>query len=398
MAVFFRAKNEEDFRKYEDEMMNRAVDLLMDVLAIPSVNGKDDEGRIAEYLCAYFQRQDIFAEVHRRDDSHANVYACLEGENKERAILWNGHLDTVPYGNVQEWNTDPKKPVIINHKIFGRGASDMKSGLCAMVFALCEYKKSGKRIPYTIHFAGTCDEEKNGLGARMALEGLTKKTFDSILIAEPTGLKMGIAQKGCIWLEISVNGKTSHGAYPEEGCNAVAHGFQFASHLKERVETYGHPVLGKATANITKMDGGIAPNMIPDRAAVMMDIRLVPSLTEKKLLDIIEDVTAIEEGKAEGRLKIRCRLVNSRRAIEAPDKGWLKERLYKSADRERLIPETVGIHFFTDASILAEKELGTEVLLFGPGEPNMAHKPNEYVEIEKYEKSVRIFTELIGME
>ena len=107
---------------------NRAVQLLWDVMAIPSVNGRDDEGSVAEYFCDYFKKEGMDAKVERIDSFHANVTAVLEGEASDGVVIWNGHLDTVPYGDVSAWATDPAVPVIKEDgRLYGRGASDMKS-------------------------------------------------------------------------------------------------------------------------------------------------------------------------------------------------------------------------------------------------------------------------------
>ena len=176
----------------------KAIQLLREVMAIPSVNGRDDEGKVAEYLCAYFQDAGIPARVERIDETHANVTAFLEGAPGGGQMIWNGHLDTVPYGSQEDWNTDPAVPVVKGNALYGRGASDMKSGLCAMVYALSAYQKSGKRPACSILFLGTCDEEKGGLGADWVCRNKQMEECSQLLIGEPTGLKLGIAQKGCI--------------------------------------------------------------------------------------------------------------------------------------------------------------------------------------------------------
>ena len=125
--------------------MDGAVKLLKELLTIRSVNGRDDEGAVAEYLCKYFEQSGISAHIQRIDATHANVLAELEGESDDAPIFWNGHLDTVPYGDTGEWKTDPAVPVERDGFLYGRGASDMKSGLAAMVYALCEYKGRHRR-------------------------------------------------------------------------------------------------------------------------------------------------------------------------------------------------------------------------------------------------------------
>ena len=109
----------------EEEFLNK-------VLSIGSVNGSDDERILAEFLANYLKACGVNAVVQEIGKKHANVIAMLEGKSEEK-IIWNGHLDTVPYGKISEWSTDPAVPVKKNGCIYARGASDMKSGLAGMV-------------------------------------------------------------------------------------------------------------------------------------------------------------------------------------------------------------------------------------------------------------------------
>ena len=148
-------------------MNGNALELLKQILEIPSVNSQDNEGAVAEFLADYFKEHGVQAEVQKIDDTHANVIAFVPGKNRERTMIWNGHLDTVPYGSLKEWQTDPAKTKELDGKLYARGSSDMKSGLAAMAYALCHL--DGEPA-CNIQFLGTCDEEKGGLGAEMALK------------------------------------------------------------------------------------------------------------------------------------------------------------------------------------------------------------------------------------
>ena len=326
-------------------MNGNALELLKQILEIPSVNSQDNEGAVAEFLADYFKEHGVQAEVQKIDDTHANVIAFVPGKNRERTMIWNGHLDTVPYGSLKEWQTDPAKTKELDGKLYARGSSDMKSGLAAMAYALCHL--DGEPA-CNIQFLGTCDEEKGGLGAEMALKDGKMADGKWILVGEPTGLRLGIAQKGCLWLDISAKGFTSHGAYPKEGANAVSCAVRIADQVKAFVEQTEHSLLGSSTAQITMIDGGVANNMTPDQCRVVMDIRMVPGLTSEQ---VIAKAKQIKEAGYEGAL--------------------------------------LGLNFFTDASVLDRKG-ERDILLFGPGEPSMAHQPNEYVEIKKYEDAIRI--------
>ena len=378
------------------ERGKKSIALLKEILAIPSVNGADNEGAVAEFIANYLKEKHIDAFVQQIDETHANIIAKLEGKSSE-TVVWNGHLDTVPYGTTEEWNTDPSIPVEKNGRIYARGASDMKSGLAAMVYLLGEIGESGEKPEQTILFLGTCDEEKSGLGAEKILEEIDLSSGSLLLIGEPTGCKLGVAQKGCIWAQLNISGKTSHGAYPEEGYNAVEYGMKIVCRIKKWVTEYEHRVLGTATAQVTMIQGGIAPNMTPDFAEILLDIRTVPGNSAEDVEKKIKKICREEVEETNGEVKFEVRIKNARRAIEiAEEERWLKEfKAYLKQNGAET--EEIGINYFTDASILTKKESEIPVLLFGPGEPRLAHKPNEFVELEKYEKYIEILGEIFSI-
>lgn len=378
------------------ERGKKSIALLKEIIAIPSVNGADNEGAVAEFIANYLKEKHIDAFVQQIDETHANIIAKLEGKSSE-TVVWNGHLDTVPYGNTEEWNTDPSIPVEKNGRIYARGASDMKSGLAAMVYLLGEIGESGEKPEQTILFLGTCDEEKSGLGAEKILEEIDLSSGSLLLIGEPTGCKLGVAQKGCIWAQLNISGKTSHGAYPEEGYNAVEYGMKIVCRIKKWVTEYEHRLLGTATAQVTMIQGGIAPNMTPDFAEILLDIRIVPGISAEDVEKKIKKICREEVEETNGEVKFEVRIKNARRAIEiAEEERWLKEfKAYLKQNGAET--EEIGINYFTDASILTKKESEIPVLLFGPGEPRLAHKPNEFVELEKYEKYIEILGEIFSI-
>lgn len=350
-------------------------EFLMNLLSIPSVNGENSEKDIAVYIQQFMVESGIDAQIQFIDEKHANVVAKLQGKSSE-IIIWNGHMDTVPYGDEQLWDTNPRTPIEKEGKIFARGASDMKSGLAGMIWTLCKMKEENYVPEKTIVFYGTCDEEKNGVGARYLLENGMQKNAQLMLIGEPTGLKLGMAQKGCIWLQLHVHGKTSHGAYPEQGINAVEYGFLICREIKRRICKHEHNLLGKATAQITMLQGGIVPNMTPDKATFLMDIRTVPGMSTEQIIVIAEEECQKYENETENILKVEIELKNDRFPIEiSEDNEWVKKMNNNSF---------IGIIFFTDASILIRDTPEMPVLLYGPGEPDVAHKPNEYVELKNY--------------
>ncbi|XCP84384.1 M20 family metallopeptidase [Roseburia hominis] len=373
--------------KYDEEEFLKAV------LSIASVNGVDSERELAVFLRDFLLECEVHAVLQEIDSRHANVLAVLEGESEE-TVLWNGHLDTVPYGKLTEWNTDPSVPTKKNGCYFARGASDMKGGLAAMVWTLGYMKQKGRVPKQTIYFCGTCDEERNGLGAKHFISSDVLRDASLLLIGEPTSLLPGVAQKGCIWLKLVIHGKTSHGAYPGEGVNAIEYGIAIFQQLKEKIEEKTHPVLGKSTVQMSMAKGGIVPNMTPDEAEFTLDIRVVPGITSKEVLEWANQIAEECEQQTGGRLRTEIYVKNDRKAIEI-DKNhpWLK-KLEWNLRCEQLPYEHTGINYFTDASILTKAMPKAAVLLFGPGEADMAHKADEYLQIQKYLAYIRVLLKL----
>lgn len=369
-----------------DKVMEKnALELLKKMLEIPSVNSSDQEQKMAEFIAAYFKQHGIASEVQYIDCTHANVIAFLPGKNSRRTMVWNGHLDTVPYGNLEEWNTDPLAATEQDGNLYARGASDMKSGLAAMIYAMCHTKD---KPAYNIQFIGTCDEEKNGLGASAILQEKRMAEAECILIGEPTGMQLGVAQKGCLWLQIRIKGKTSHGAYPEEGINAIHHGTELAQKLIAYVEGFSLGILCSSTAQITKISGGVAANMTADECCLCIDIRMVPGLTKEMVIAHAKELIQLEQKTVPG-LRAEFEILNERRAIMIDSQHPMTSALRRIVRSYGYEGSDIGINFFTDASVLDRKD-EKRILLFGPGEPSMAHKPNEHVSIKKYTDAVHV--------
>ncbi len=374
-----------------------AVQLLQDLMEIRTVNGKDGEKPAAEYIFRYLSSRGINAFVQDIGEGRGNLLALIPGEDTQRGMIWNGHLDTVDYGELDSWNTDPWIPVIEDGFLYGRGASDMKSGLAAMVYVLGKLGVSGKKPEVSLQFLATCDEERGGAGARAVISGGHMIDAQTLLIGEPTGCTVGIAQKGCIWLELEVRGKTSHGAYPEEGCNAITCAYQAAKSLGDWACRHEHPVLGKATAQITEIQGGIQPNMTPDLCTVLMDIRTVPGLASEEILSQLQTIFQDISERQGGIPSLTTRIKNHRISIEADHTSPGVSRLVRSMEAVGIGEAYSGISYFTDASILAEGKEGLTTVLFGPGSADMAHKPNERVRIEDYLRAVRVLANMTAV-
>jgi len=372
-----------------------ALNLLLKMLAIPTVNGDLQEENLAKFICKVFHNYGVNSKIEPVSPGIANVSAEIAGCDSGHVIAVNGHLDTVPFGDITKWNTDPSVPHIQNGCVFARGASDMKSGLAAIVVAMCDISAKEELPRRTLRFLGTAGEEKDGIGAISACQSGWPGIPDLLIIGEPTNGNLGIAQKGCLWLKCSIKGKTSHAAYPSSGINAIEIGFDIYSNIKKFVSRFSHFLLGNATATITKIFGGIVPNMVPDYCEILMDIRTIPSLLIDAILDEADRIKLEYEKKYTG-LSVEFEIINKRQHIETntDDLEVVKIRnAIKKITGEN--PLDIGINYFTDASIFIEEIPNIPIVLLGPGQQELAHQPNEWVGIDDYLKMIEIYKEIL---
>lgn len=374
------------------EERTECLNLLKNILSIPTVNSLDNEAELTYFLQEYFKSFGIESMIQRIDKTHGNLIADIPGEDESKYIVWNGHIDTVQYGNLKEWSTPPQEPHIKGDFLTARGASDMKSGLAAMVSAICIMKAHNKKPAVNLRFIATCDEEKDGLGARKVMEEGLLGHPSLILIGEPTDLNLGVAQKGCLWLEFNIKGRVSHSAYPWEGINAVQYGTKICGELQDYIRRFEHPLLNSSTAEITMLNGGIAPNMVPDYCKIIMDIRYTPNLSYKLISRKLHEICLYYKDKTNNNLDIDYKAINHRIGIETEQGNFWLERLRSVIGKYNIDVKDTGINFFTDASIFTENS-NIQTILFGPGYPDMAHKPNESVSLNKYYNAIDILSD-----
>ena len=134
-------------------------------------------------------------------------------------------------------------------------------------------------------------------------------------------------------------------------------------------------------------------NMTPDECGIRMDIRMVPGLTKEMVLEKAEELLLKEQEKEPG-FAAEFAVLNDRRAIEIDSLDWLPSTLRRLLQSYGYEGSDIGVNFFTDASVL-DRAGEKKILLFGPGEPSVAHKPNEYVSVKKYEDAIQVLQKLM---
>lgn len=372
-----------------------AIQLLKDMLRLKSVNPPGDEEPVARLIASVLQQYGIAAEVKLLDHNRANVVARIAGNGTKKGLVFSGHMDTVPPGDLP-WEFDPYEAMEQEGKIYGRGASDMKSGLAAMVMALVEIARSGTELQGDLVLAATAGEEVDCLGAHAMVNDGLMEGVGAMVIGEPSNGEIFVAHKGALWLEITAFGKTAHGSMPEQGSNAIEHINAFINALRQRFrfQFERDHLLGEPTLNLSVIAGGVKTNVVPDTCRLQIDIRTVPGQNHQDILADIREILNDLEGQSDARYEVN--VLNDKPSVRTKADQEIVGLAVTTAN-ELFAREFQpgGVRYFTDASVFVPGAGGNlPVVVYGPGDEKLAHQPNEYVEISKYLEAVRFYKQL----
>jgi len=384
--------------------MTRTEKLLAELIALPSVNPAfvppggtsarparliAGEQRVADFLASTATQAGLEVALQKILPGRANLMVRLRPRNEIRqTVLLAPHLDTV---NADDAQFVPRRK---HGRLYGRGACDTKGSAAAMLTALCELAESGSRPRETeIVFVGLVDEENAQAGSRAFVRSSffrrlpvsserLKAGLQTLLaiVGEPTRLQVVTAHKGSLWLELETRGKAAHGATPQLGQNAVhemarivcALETDYAARLRKR----RHPLLGAATVNVGAICGGAQPNIVPDRCAVTIDRRTLPSETD---IGVQREIAAFLNSQ-----KMRAKISRTKLApalpLETNPKLPLVRQFLRNIGQKRLW----GVDFFCDAAVLSAG--GIPSVVFGPGDIAQAHTADEWISLASLDR------------
>ena len=363
-----------------------SLSLTRKLISFKTINPPGEERRCAEYLGGLLRNEGFTITYHDFDEERTSLIACLEGTGEKPPLCFTGHMDTVPLGTAP-WDTDPFIGEVEGDRVYGRGASDMKAGLAAMVIASMRLAKISDRVAdFTLVF--TACEETGSKGAEhlAKLDNVLGKP-GAIVVGEPTSNYPLVGHKGPLWLRATTTGVSAHGSMPLQGVNAIYK----AARAVTKLEEYGfdmdpHPVLGSPTLNVGTISGGVNINSVPDRASFEIDIRTIPGITHSGLFQHLQSYLG-EEVELEY-------LLDLGNVATDPQNGWVQEvfDIMEPFLNER--PEPRGAAYFTDASIFTPALGNPPTVILGPGEPTMAHKTNEFCYIPRIEDAAEAYFEI----
>jgi len=381
-----------DILKYVNE--DEAIKLLQDMVQINTVNEPGNEMDVVKYLKDYFDEEEIESEIQDLGNNRGNIVATIFGGDKKKALMLNGHIDTVAPGDVK-WDYDPLSGAVADGKIYGRGTADMKGGLAAFIIAMKAIRDSKTELDGDLIFSAVSGEEIDSIGAKAYIDKYGLDNIGGILIGEPCSGDINIAEKGAYWLKLTTYGKTAHGSFPEKGINAIEAMNKLINKLLAYKPEYDvNPLLGDWTMNISTINGGVNTNVVPDTVELTIDMRTVPGQDHKDIYRDIENIFKDLE-KEDSNFKASIEVLNDRPAVETKaDDPFVKMAQKVIKERFDLDKEPKGVNFYTDASVfLPAKDL--PCIFYGPGESSMAHQPNEHITIESYMETIEFYIAMI---
>ncbi|QDR82664.1 M20 family metallopeptidase [Sporomusa termitida] len=373
------------------ESAREAVDLLKSILRINTTNPPGKEYQLAIWLAAWLEKKGVASRVVDLGNGRANLIARLSGSSGQPALLYTGHLDTVPPGDLA-WDYPPFAAEQAGDLIYGRGASDMKGGLAAMIFALSWLKQNDITPGQDMVLLATAGEEVDCCGAQAFCDGGGMNGIGAAVVGEPSNGDVIVAHKGAVWLEIVTKGRTAHGSMPHLGINAVVHMNAIVSSLYQRsFPVQPNDWLGLPTFSVNKIQGGVATNVISDNCTCSIDFRLIPGQTANDVTAMLQDIIQ-ELTPAYPELAAELKIVNYRQPVACPEGHPIIDKALACARRISGTPVNLrGVNFYTDASTLLQG-LNLPVIFYGPGDDAQAHQPNEYISVTKYLEAINFYT------
>ncbi len=375
-------------------MKPQPLQLTRDLLHYNTINPPGMERDCARHLGRLLEAAGFEVKYHEFAESRTSVVATIGGRQEKPPICFTGHIDIVPLGGAA-WSRDPFAGETDGDRLYGRGSTDMKSGIAAFIVAAIKLAPHLKDSP-GITLVLTASEEVGCEGAKYLAQQKLLDRAGAIVVAEPTANYPYIGHKGLLWVEIETKGKTAHASMPEQGENAILKMGKVIDALerfdwKHHCGVDCHHVMGKPTMNIATVHGGMNTNSVPDSVRLTVDMRSVPGIDHVHLCHSIEHLIG-----PYGTLR---KIVETPPLYSEPDE-WI-ESVFDAAtpfvDR-RPTPQT--IMFSTDGADLKRgyiESAGGSVptVILGPGQPELAHQTDEWCSIARVDQSVELFERIM---
>ena len=341
-----------------------------------------------------------YSDVGQSYEDRPNLLATRAGRGDGRSLLFNGHVDVVPPGDVDQWSFDPYSGEVSAGKLLGRGASDMKGGVAAMIYVLAALERAGIELEGDLTINTVIEEEAGGFGGTLAtvLGGdEAVENADAVVIPEPTDFDQWIANDGVSYFRVTVQGKGAHAAETDNGVNAMSKLlpiYRALSDLHDHRKTTVHDDLFEewhehtVSLNLGTVRAGEWVSSVPDEAVLEARISHAPAETREEIHDVVES-TVQEAAAGDPWLEEHPPAIEwfgwrGSSAKLDPDEPIV--RTVETVAREELdreshakgFPGGIDSRFFVNYA-------DTPATCFGPGAYNI-HGTDEYLPVEELEE------------
>lgn len=376
------------------------VDFTRRLVQVPSVYdpARDlDEEPAAELVIEQMRSFGWAPEVDVVAPGRPNVIATIDGGSPGPTLMFEGHLDVVTEGNLEEWTHEPFGAELSDGRIWGRGSADMKAGVAAMLFATDELCRRGG-FPGRIVLGALVDEEGMMIGAKDFVARGRNTGIDGAICCEPEGGEICHVAKGALRLRVDLTGKMAHGAMPFQGRNpnraAGAVLVALAELEAELQALHGeHPHLGLVWMTPTVLRAGDPPqmNVMPKDASIWVDVRTIPSVDHDDLIAQVRGVTAEVAGRTG--VAAAVEVIDDRPPVATDEEDALVRAIWDAHAAVGTSPPRLGgVPGATDGTVLTSRG-GIPTVVYGPGGKWIAHQADEFVEVDDIHAHADVYVE-----
>lgn len=369
--------------KLSNSLKERLAYLLKQLIKIRTENPPGKTKEIVNFLVneVFLENEGFQNEIVPYFKNNIELHNLITkiGSGKKKIFL-SGHFDVVPSGDRNKWIYPPFSAKTVNGKVYGWGSADMKGGITSLIGVMKVLNTNPEFLDnYELVFLGTADEETGMSGSLTLTERGYIQDAEVLIIAEPTNLNIGIAEKGLLWVILKVYGKSAHGSMPSEGINAIEGILKVIPQLYKCLDVdKENSILGKSTINIGKISGGTKINIVPDYSELEVDFRVIPEQKQETILNKLKSINL-------GSCSIELEILKSHPPLQTDFNHPFIRNLEIISNSKY-----IGLSYATDIVNFVDPNNPIPFIIFGPGNPNVTHKLNESVSLEDIFRATEI--------